>query len=78
MIKCFHCQGPVPEPGGILLGADGDFVCSQACKDLYEKDKSHFFENVVHDAEATERWLNGGQTLAEKYNYNPETGESNV
>ena len=78
MIKCFQCRGPVPEPGGILLGLDGDFVCSQACKDLYEQERDHFFEMVVHSPEATERWLNDGKTLAEKYNYDPETGEPNV
>ena len=78
MIKCFHCGETISENGGILLDADGDFVCNETCKARFEQERDHFFENVVDSPEATERWLNGGETLAEKYGYDAETGEPNV
>lgn len=56
--KCFHCSRALPEYGSIHIG-DGDFVCSEGCKQGYETQKEHFFNNVVHDAQKTEDWLMG-------------------
>lgn len=58
-MSCFVCQGPLNEFTEILLSADGDFACSQKCKDKYEKDKAHFFNVIVHDPDKCEAWLLG-------------------
>jgi len=57
-MRCFQCHNKFFS-GGILISADGDFVCSEKCKATYEKEKSLFFSEIVHSEEKTEAWLMG-------------------
>ena len=58
--RCFHCgMKDIPDGKEILLGQDGDFVCSERCKRGYETEKQHFFDNIVDDPQKTEDWLMG-------------------
>lgn len=56
MSKCFHCRKEFDLDTGILLGSDGDFVCSYKCEQDFEKDKEIFFNNI-HDDKWYSRWL---------------------
>jgi len=58
MLKCFHCQNKI-KGNGILISADGDFVCDEKCKKGYEREKEHFLNYIVHSEEKTEKWLLG-------------------
>jgi len=57
-MKCFYCQKQI-NGNGILLDADGDFVCDEICKTGYEKAKDNFLNRIVHNEKLTERWLLG-------------------
>jgi len=57
-MKCFVCKKELPEYGAILLGCDGDFVCSKKCNQKYEDDKKHFFDNVINDDKKFNKWMN--------------------
>lgn len=54
-MKCFVCDNKVIH--GILLSADGDFACSQKCKEKHEQDREHFLNVVIHDDQLYEAWL---------------------
>ncbi|OGF27448.1 hypothetical protein A2331_00600 [Candidatus Falkowbacteria bacterium RIFOXYB2_FULL_34_18] len=59
-MKCFQCKKEITnESKMILISADGDFVCGQNCKDKYETEKAHFFNEIVHSPEKTESYLLG-------------------
>jgi hypothetical protein len=49
-------QGP-----GILVSADGDFVCDDKCKKAFEAAREDFFNRIVQSEELCGRWLNGEQ-----------------
>jgi len=57
-MRCFYCQKEMKD-GGILLSADGDFVCDDICKKAYEKARDDFYDRIVYDEKLTERWLMG-------------------
>jgi hypothetical protein len=44
---------------GILVSADGDFVCSTVCQTKYERERDHFLNVVIHDDVLFEKWLKG-------------------
>lgn len=52
---CSHCGREVIGDG-ILINADGDFVCDQECKQQYEKERDCFF-NVILDDEKFAEWM---------------------
>jgi len=58
MMRCFDCHKEFHTPG-ILISADGDFVCSESCKQSYEKKKDHFFNAVQYDDSLMNRWWAG-------------------
>ena len=55
-IKCFHCGKPL-KGDGVLLNANGDFVCDDVCKTNYEKERQHFLDVVIHDDTKFADWL---------------------
>ena len=57
-MSCFQCNKSLPEYGAILISCDGDFVCSEKCKEEYEKEKTHFFNVIIHDDKLMEKWWN--------------------
>ncbi len=44
---------------GVLLNADGDFACSESCKNTQKKEKEYFFSTLIYDPERMENWLMG-------------------
>lgn len=59
MIKCCNCDGDADVPGAICISIDGDFVCSQKCKEEYERKREHFLSVVVHDDAKMDAWWKG-------------------
>jgi len=59
MIKCFNCNEPVPDLGGILISIDGDFVCGPECKESYERKRDHFLNVTIHSDALMEKWWEG-------------------
>ena len=57
-MNCSHC-GKKIEGNGVLINTDGDFVCNDKCKNGYEKERDHFFDDIVQSPEKTEAWLKG-------------------
>lgn len=59
-MKCAHCRKEIDnELTMILINVDGDFVCNQACKEGYEKEKDRFFNEIILSEEKTRAWLMG-------------------
>lgn len=54
-MKCFQCKKELTN-SYILINQDGDFVCSEICKNNYEKDRDQFF-SIIDDIERIENWL---------------------
>lgn len=52
-------KNPLDSFHPILISCEGDFVCNEHCKQEYEKQKNHFFNDVVHSEELTKNWLLG-------------------
>ena len=62
MAKCWNdnCnKDPERSSSQIFVGLDGDSVCNRHCEKEYNKQKAHFFNDIVHSAEKTEDWLMG-------------------
>lgn len=57
-VSCFNCHGEI-YGDGILVSADGDFVCSETCRREFEAKRDDFLGRIVHDPELCERWLRG-------------------
>lgn len=60
MSKCDVCGKEIDvewDVGFIWIGCDGDVVCSNVCKEKYEKDRDYFFDVVLKDAGLFERWM---------------------
>lgn len=55
-MKCVQCYNEM-YIDGILINVDGDAVCSDECKTLYEADRDYFFEHIVDDEERCKKWL---------------------
>ena len=57
---CFNeeCGKEINE-NSILLNEDGDYVCSEECKQKYEKEKTYFFENIVHNEHECQAFILG-------------------
>ena len=55
---CFQCQEKFYN-NGILVSADGDFVCNEKCQKDYECEKAKFFNEIVYSEEKTKQWLLG-------------------
>lgn len=49
MLKCVFCDKEVPEYGGELLNADGDFACSKVCKDNYLNNQDLLLVAIMND-----------------------------
>lgn len=58
-MRCVNekCGRDADRLGAVVVSVDGDFACSPACKQEYEKQKKHFFDNIVQDEKRCERWL---------------------
>lgn len=56
MLKCIVCKKEVPEYGGVLLNADGDFACSETCKKKYLQDMDNLL-NIIHDEKMLEDFV---------------------
>lgn len=52
-------KNPLDSVTAILVSQDGDFVCNEHCKKEYEEQRDHFFNEICHSEEATEKWLMG-------------------
>jgi hypothetical protein len=60
MSKCSHCKKEVDvewDTGFIWIGCDGDLVCSETCKQKYEKERDYFCEVVLNDDKLFASWL---------------------
>ncbi len=57
-MKCFQCQKEI-SGSGVLISADGDFVCDKICEHDYIKEKEIFFNEIVHSESKTKAWLLG-------------------
>jgi predicted nucleic acid-binding Zn ribbon protein len=40
-----------------IIGVDGDFACSDECKEAYEKERDHFLNTVIHDDALFANWM---------------------
>jgi len=56
-MKCTVCENQCLEYGAKLLTIDGDFACSDLCKEQYEKERDHFLNTVIHDDQLFSNWL---------------------
>lgn len=55
-MKCSNCGGP-ETLGGHIVSIDGDWVCSDRCRDLWIWKRDHFLDVVIHsDAKMNEWW----------------------
>lgn len=56
-MNCFHCKKEI-QGSGTLLDADGDFVCDEACRVAYckQRDKDMDFLATATDGEFYE-WM---------------------
>ena len=57
-MKCFQC-GKEIVGSGVLISADGDFVCDKICEHNYIKEKEVFFTEIVNSETKTKEWLEG-------------------
>jgi hypothetical protein len=58
MIECVVCKEDVDKNGtAVLVNADGDFACSQACADKYKRERDHFFDHIIHNDHSFAQWL---------------------
>lgn len=49
-MRCVQCGEAIFDESSMkLINADGDFVCCEECKKLYENDRDHFFNNLHND-----------------------------
>jgi len=55
-MKCFQCNREF-HSHGIMVSSDADFVCSNVCKEAYNKEKEHFFDIIIKDPEKIKNWL---------------------
>lgn len=60
-MKCVQCGKPIDvEDWGhtcILVNSDGDFVCSQKCKDDRVREQDYFVQNILSDDTRFALWL---------------------
>lgn len=60
MAKCVNenCDNdPMKSMNAAVVNIDGDFACCLECKREYEKQRDHFFNNVVNNDDAFKNWL---------------------
>lgn len=58
MIKCIQCGENAEKHGTeILINSDGDFVCSEKCKQQYEKERERFFNEIINDDKKFNNWM---------------------
>jgi hypothetical protein len=57
-MKCLQCCKKI-QGDGVLLDADGDFVCDDKCKKDFEAEKEDFLNRICHSKQLTEDWLKG-------------------
>ena len=50
---------PVKSLYSIVVSIDGDLACCEECYQEYERQKSKFFNDTVHDSKKTKRFLLG-------------------
>lgn len=60
MLRCRVCDGNADKLDNVLLNADGDFACSKACAEKYERDKQAFFASLDDDEAYAGWWAAGG------------------
>jgi hypothetical protein len=63
-MHCCQC-GKKFEGHGVLMTADGDFACCEACAEAYRRARDHFFENIAPDPARCAAWLMGAEDLPE-------------
>lgn len=57
-MKCDFCKKEiVNELEAVLVSCDGDFVCSQACKEKREREMDHFYNVILPDDKKFAEWL---------------------
>ena len=61
--KCKKDVDPEWDHECILINCDGDFVCSQKCKNEYEQQKDYFYEHILPNEEKFKSWLQGRDFL---------------
>lgn len=59
-MKCCVCGKNADTLTKVLLNADGDFACGQACADKHEADKKQFFASLGDDEAYVAWWAEGG------------------
>lgn len=55
-MKCIQCDKQFYS-GGILVSSDGDFVCSERCKEAFITSEKEFMDTVVNDPIKFKEWL---------------------
>jgi hypothetical protein len=58
MRKCVACQKEI-RSGGLVISMDGDFVCDQKCKKLFNDQLSYLCEEVFVNEEKTTDFVLG-------------------
>ena len=57
-MNCIQCKKKSSSDYGfILISQDGDFVCSEKCKEQYDKEMKYFLDVTINDDELFEQWL---------------------
>ena len=59
-------RDPFESMYAVAVTVDGDFVCNSKCKAEFEKQRNHFFDNIIQDEGRCERWLRGGEESCEQ------------
>jgi len=75
MTLCVACGGEVPFVefgGGIVVSMDGDFVCDERCKRLYNSQLNYLCKNILPSEEKTADYLLGRIDLPGEIRRKPE------
>lgn len=60
-MKCINQECRKKPTDGVFVGVDGDMVCNEKCKVMYEKQKAKFFNETIHDDRKFTDWMFGNQ-----------------
>lgn len=55
---CRACgKNSLDSPSRIFISCEGDYVCDEKCKAEEERQKKHFYDNVISDDAAFANWM---------------------
>lgn len=59
-MNCINCNKKFYHDG-VLVSADGDFVCTSKCETEYKYKQNDFLNRIIHDDKLMDSWWQGKQ-----------------